>query len=141
MKSSRFSYAVFVLLVIADQYAKYLAYSGSFWDFLNALRPTFGFQIFPNANFAFSLPVPIVLMYAIYAVVLIGLVAWYVSRPVHTWKTALAMELILAGALSNIVDRILLGYVRDFIFVFWGNVFNLADVFIVAGVLLLLFSS
>ena len=53
-----------------------------------------------------------------------------------------AMSLILGGALGNIVDRIRLGYVADFIHVFVGDwsfyVFNVADAAISIGVAILL---
>jgi len=46
---------------------------------------------------------------------------------------------LLSGTLSNLIDRMLLGYVRDFIdFKIWP-VFNLADSFIVVGVFLLIY--
>lgn len=48
--------------------------------------------------------------------------------------------LFVAGASGNLADRILFGYVRDFIDLGLGFVFNLADVFIVVGLLLVLFS-
>ncbi|MCL2850830.1 MAG: signal peptidase II [Firmicutes bacterium] len=50
-----------------------------------------------------------------------------------------AFALFLSGALGNLIDRIFLGYVRDFIRFDFMNfpVFNLADVFINLGVLLL----
>jgi signal peptidase II len=48
-------------------------------------------------------------------------------------------SLILAGAISNILDRLYLGYVRDFIEIGLGLTFNFADLFIVAGITLLLF--
>jgi len=46
--------------------------------------------------------------------------------------------LLLGGATSNLVDRMLYGYIVDFIKIgFWPS-FNLADVFNVAGVVLLI---
>jgi signal peptidase II len=45
---------------------------------------------------------------------------------------------ILAGAISNIVDRIRLGCVVDFIDLKFWPVFNLADIFIVLGAVFLL---
>ena len=56
--------------------------------------------------------------------------------------SALALGLILGGALGNLVDRIRLGEVVDFLhFVLWGGYawpdFNLADTWIVVGVALL----
>jgi signal peptidase II len=46
--------------------------------------------------------------------------------------------LVFAGALSNIIDRLYLGYVRDFVDLGLGFTFNLADVFVIAGLLLIL---
>lgn len=48
--------------------------------------------------------------------------------------------MFIAGASANLVDRIMFGYVRDFIDLQLGFVFNLADVFIVIGLLMVLFS-
>jgi signal peptidase II len=49
-----------------------------------------------------------------------------------------ALGLLLGGSLSNLIDRIRLGYVTDFLdFRFWPA-FNLADSFIVAGVAVLI---
>ena len=97
--------------------------------------------IFQNNNFAFSLPVPIVLMYLIYALVL-----FFMGR--HIWKNfktfslkeLTAWNLIFAGALSNIGERIILGYVRDWIYIYNG-IFNLADGYIIAGIVILIFTS
>ena len=44
--------------------------------------------------------------------------------------------LVLGGALSNMIDRVRFGGVRDFITTRWAIV-NLADLFVVAGVLIL----
>jgi len=51
-----------------------------------------------------------------------------------------ALGLVLGGSLSNLVDRVRLGYVTDFIDFRWWPAFNLADSFIVVGVGLLFFS-
>jgi signal peptidase II len=49
-----------------------------------------------------------------------------------------ALGLLLGGSLSNLVDRVRLGHVTDFLdFRFWPA-FNLADTFIVAGVVVLI---
>jgi len=56
-----------------------------------------------------------------------------------------AFTLILAGALGNMIDRFLLGYVRDFIHFYVQGfnfpVFNLADACVVIGAGLLILSS
>lgn len=51
-----------------------------------------------------------------------------------------AFNLILAGGIGNLIDRIFLGYVRDFIFInvpFMPYYFNLADIFLTIGTILL----
>jgi len=53
-----------------------------------------------------------------------------------TWYRQLVLGLILGGALSNGVDRLLQGYVVDFIDFHWWPVFNVADSAIVIGILL-----
>jgi signal peptidase II len=49
-----------------------------------------------------------------------------------------ALGLLIGGSLSNLVDRIRLHHVTDFIDVRWWPAFNLADTFIVVGVAILL---
>jgi signal peptidase II len=69
------------------------------------------------------------------------------SRPVQRWLH-LACGLVLAGALGNLYDRVVFGYVRDMIqftghvevggHTFdWPYVFNIADVYLVIGVVAL----
>jgi signal peptidase II len=58
---------------------------------------------------------------------------------------AASLGLIMGGALSNAIDRILLGGVADFFslhaFGYYWYVFNIADMAIVAGVVGLLYDS
>jgi signal peptidase II len=49
-----------------------------------------------------------------------------------------ALGLVIGGSVSNLVDRLRLGYVTDFLDLRWWPAFNLADTFIVVGVLVLL---
>ena len=53
------------------------------------------------------------------------------------WAEKIAMTFVLAGGVSNLIDRLTKGYVIDYICVQWKAlkkvVFNLADVFIMIG--------
>jgi len=49
-----------------------------------------------------------------------------------------ALGLLIGGSLSNLIDRVRLGHVTDFIDFGWWPAFNLADSFIVVGVVILL---
>ncbi len=100
---------------------------------------------FLSYNFAFSLPVPVLLMYIIYFVVIAAIV-YYVSKnhKVFSFFSKFAWTLIFAGAASNIGERIILSHVRDFIYISfykWTGVYNLADGYIILGILILLLSS
>ena len=126
------------VLVLCDQLSKYF-----FVRFFPANQPFlilrwFGVEVFNNSRFAFSLPVPEVLMYFIYAVILAGII-YYIARNYHGFNLAasVAWTFIVAGAVCNIFERIVLGYVRDFIFIFNG-IFNFADFYIIAGIIVLL---
>ena len=55
-----------------------------------------------------------------------------------------AWIVIFAGAVANVGERIALGYVRDFVYISlwkWTGVYNLADFYIIVGILVLLVSS
>ena len=55
---------------------------------------------------------------------------------------ALALALIAGGAVGNLIDRVRLGYVTDFVHVYWRGHqwpdFNVADSAITVGIVLLL---
>jgi signal peptidase II len=65
--------------------------------------------------------------------------------PREDWRNAFPFALIIAGALGNLVDRLRLGYVVDFVEWYVGSfywpVFNLADSCIVVGAVLMVWYS
>ena len=75
-------------------------------------------------------------------VVIVILVAWLRRLPAGDTRTRLALVLILGGAAGNVIDRLVYGYVIDFIDVFYGSwhwpTFNIADSAISVGAVLLL---
>jgi signal peptidase II len=79
------------------------------------------------------------------AAVLIALLGYCVGSNQSNPVVRLALALIIGGGLSNLIDRLVHGgYVLDFLNMGIGSlrtgIFNLADVFIMTGVILLLFS-
>ncbi len=73
-----------------------------------------------------------------------GLWIW-LARTGENRAMAWAIGLIIGGALANAIDRVLLGGVADFYslhaFGFYWYIFNIADIAIVAGVIVLLYDS
>src|SRR5690348_13233657 len=94
-----FWFGILLGLIFLDQIVKFIV-----------VKTTSG--VFHNTQFAFSLPVPLIVMYAIY-IIAVALIIWYLS---NTWNKLddlgkFSWLLILAGGLSNIGERLVLGYV------------------------------
>lgn len=75
-------------------------------------------------------------------VVTVVLIVWLMRLTAREKLTAAALSLIIGGAVGNLIDRIINGYVVDFIDVYYRGwhwpAFNLADSAITGGVILLL---
>ncbi len=72
----------------------------------------------------------------------IAIVIWISRLPKQRRLEALGLSLVLGGAIGNLVDRVLLGYVVDFIDVYYQSwhwpVFNVADSAITVGVAIMI---
>ena len=62
---------------------------------------------------------------------------WWRRRHDSARALHIGFALVVAGAAGNVIDRMMRGYVVDFIHVHYWPVFNVADVTIVAGTILL----
>lgn len=75
-------------------------------------------------------------------VVSVVLVVWLKRLQPHETRLAIALALVLGGAIGNLFDRVAYGHVVDFILVHWQNrwyfpAFNVADMAISCGAALL----
>lgn len=74
---------------------------------------------------------------ALAVVVSVVLVYWLKGLKRHETWTAIAIALILGGAIGNVYDRVVHGYVVDFLHFYWQDwhfpAFNLADTAITIG--------
>ena len=87
------------------------------------------FGMFQNGNLVFT----------ILAFIVIGAIIYYYPQvEAEDWTLKLAMGLQLAGAAGNLIDRLLVGRVTDFISIGVFPVFNVADSSITIGVIVLL---
>lgn len=131
-------------LALADQATKYAVHSGLTLD---AVVPVTGFfnlvhRWNTGAAFSFLAEAGGWQRYFLSALALIvaAALAWMLSSP-RPRSESLAYALILGGALGNAVDRILRGYVVDFLDFHWHGwswpAFNVADVGICVGAALL----
>ena len=126
------------LLILLDQIAKYFAYTtrpdldilGNFLRLQYIENTGTIFGLFENSNIIFLiLAITLCIILAIY-------MRKYVEKKSQKEKVFL---LILAGGVGNIIDRIVRGFVVDFISLKWVGIFNFSDAYIVIGIFLLIF--
>ncbi|WP_017380530.1 signal peptidase II [Paenisporosarcina sp. TG-14] len=99
-------------------------------------------KLIHNSGMSFGLGAGHTTFIIILQVLVIGLVIYlkWTYKPT-SFIEKLSFSLIIAGGLGNLYDRILLGYVIDFIsFRWWPAIFNIADIEIRLGMLLLIVS-
>jgi signal peptidase II len=84
-------------------------------------------------------------LFSIIAIIASAWIVWLLRRHSAQVLFSLALSMILGGALGNLIDRILYGYVVDFLSFHWNEyyfpAFNLADSAITCGAFLLILDS
>lgn len=117
-------------LILADQVVKYLIrQNGGFYICNKGI--SFGFLI-PNIVF-YPLVVMIFVVSFMYLLKKINFKEFYLNR--------MGLSFILGGAIANLIDRYNHGCVTDFIDLGFFPVFNLADIFIAIGAILIITKS
>lgn len=71
------------------------------------------------------------------ALALLALSALLLRRPPRRRAVQAALLLVTAGAMGNYIDRLARGYVVDFLYLHHWPVFNVADIYVTTGALLL----
>jgi signal peptidase II len=136
-----------VVVIVLDQLSKYIANSELILYSPQVLLPGLNFTLSYNEGAAFSflsdaggwqrwLFIGLALFVSTF------IVLWlYKLKPSESWL-AIALVLILGGALGNVWDRVYLGYVVDFIDIYFHQwhwpAFNIADSAITVGAVMLL---
>lgn len=130
---------LFVVLLIADQGSKYWARTVLYQQSsIQVIPHVLRFSYVENRGAAFGMLQGQKFFFVIMTFLLIGLFFVYLKK-VHANKwMKWTGTFIIAGAIGNLIDRMLLGYVVDFIdfHIIWRYVFNVADIYVVGGTLL-----
>ncbi len=83
------------------------------------------------------------LFFIISVVATIGIIYYFMQTELYHKLTRFGLVLVFSGMIGNLIDRIIFGYVRDFIdFIIIGYdfpIFNIADIAITVGVALVIF--
>ena len=125
--------SLFALLLGLDQWTKEWAVA----NLEPGKGPDFGWTLSYNDGIAFGIDVPMWLIIGLTFVVLA--LGTYLVLENKLWQDRWhlsGLALMLAGAIGNLIDRFRWGYVVDFIKVYWWPTFNVADMCIVAAVIL-----
>jgi len=131
---------IIVIFFVADRLLKYWVVMQNSPKSL--LGQIFLFNFTKNYNISFSLPFsgPI-LNILIIAIILVLILVIYklILKEKRLSLMSSLLTFILFGAISNMVDRLMYGYVIDYLELKYFTVFNLADAMISLGVLILIF--
>ena len=137
------------LVALSDQFTKMLVIKNiaeeqsirvnTYFDFVHIKNPGAAFDFLSDAGgwqrYFLSTVAAVASVYLIFMI----------KQYKNDFYTALALSLILGGALGNLYDRISLGYVTDFIFFhfaiydYYWPVFNVADTAITVGAVILFY--
>ena len=126
-----------VILIVIDQTAKFLLSGKNFTLIANTLDIEYS----QNEGIAFEIfNGDLLVIMAVTAVIigfLIKLIINYFNKEKYLYATSLI--LVVSGGISNLIDRLLRGYVVDYlnITLFSFPIFNLADMLITIGLLIL----
>lgn len=132
-------------VVVADLYAKYLASSQLVYAESVPIFPGFKLTLLHNTGAAFSFLASESgwqrWFFAVLAVIVsVILIKWLLSLKSDRWL-AVSITLVLGGALGNLYDRIIHGYVVDFLHFYWQSyhfpAFNIADSAITVGAIMM----
>ena len=124
--------------IVADQVTKQIVgRTLALGDSVDIVGP-FSIHHVQNSGIAFGLfasrTVPVIAVTAI----VVGLMLWFFARSGKRHPMLpVALGLVVGGSIANLIDRVRLGHVTDFLDLVAWPAFNLADTFIVAGVAIL----
>ncbi len=138
-------YLWIVLLVIIDQGIKFAVINSIKDNSITIIKGILKFLYCENRGAAFSIGnghVPVFIVVNI--IIILGMVFYYESNrnEINIYEKVF-FTMVIAGGTSNLIDRVIRGYVVDFIDVSQlldFPIFNIADIFIVLGVIGLVIS-
>ena len=109
-----------------------------FFDFTHVRNTGAAFGMLNGVDF----PGKTLLLSLIAAGALVGIAMYSMALATHQWAARLGLALVSGGAAGNLIDRLFIGSVVDFIDVYWRSwhfwTFNIADSAITVGVTIMI---
>lgn len=135
---------VAAIVFALDQVSKFLIVQNiplwGYWSVSENIARLFRLTFITNTGAAFGMFPRFGSVFMIIAIiVVIGIVIFSHHLPVESTWVRISLGLQLGGAMGNLLDRILRGFVVDFFDVGFWPIFNIADVAVVVGVCMLVY--
>jgi len=134
------SAATMLVVLALDQATKaYVRASMTLGRSIPVIPDVFSITHIQNKGAAFGLFPGQLGFFIIVAILVLGGIVWVWWRyHPHRWYTVLALGMVAAGALGNLIDRAGAGHVTDFLEIHGWPVFNVADMALDVGVAILM---
>ena len=139
-----------LVIIVLDQITKYIASANLIMFDPVPIIPMLNFTLMHNEGAAFSFLSDAGgwqrwFLSGLAIIVSVILIVWIKKLKPEEKALAISLSLILGGAIGNVIDRLYLGYVVDFIDVYYNDMhwpaFNIADSAISVGAVLMIILS
>ena len=127
-----------ILLIVIDQISKFYIVENIGKEIKNIIPNVLNFTYVENRGGAFGIGQNSTMMFVLVNIIILGIIIRFmiIQKDRIDRKTQVILSMILAGGISNLIDRIVRGFVLDFIDfspIISFPVFNIADILIVIG--------
>ena len=126
-------FIISLIIIVLDQVTKILTKNIDYEIF-----PFFSFIYTTNTGAAFGVFKEQTTLITFLSIMIIGALIYFI--PKIEKENYFAYSLLLGGAIGNLIDRIFLGHVRDFISIWVWPIFNIADIAISIGIILIIYN-
>lgn len=143
-------YLIAIVVLVLDQISKYyFEFAFEEGDTMSVIEPVLNWTLAYNRGAAFSFLADQAgwqkWFFAILGLAVSGFIIAYLRKvPKGAGVLSLGLAMVLGGAMGNVINRIIHGYVIDFIHVHYADVwhypiFNIADIGICVGMMLVVY--
>ena len=140
IKNKKILIILFIILIsiCIDQIVKQIVIKNVFNSSIQIIKGVLNFTYVENTGGAYGIGSNNILIFIIINIIILGILMKFAisKREEIDTISLIAISLIIAGGIGNLIDRVARGYVIDFIDinpVFKYPVFNIADIFVVTG--------
>lgn len=139
-QTGKWALAIIGILAITfiDAGMKYLALASFPPDSTPSLSPILALALHKNPGVTFNIAIPLFVIIPITIVILIGITRLAIRLSSSQPLVTIGLISIFAGALNNLIDRIVNGFTTDYLMFFRTSIINLSDALIVLGAIIVL---